>query len=134
MRFLPHRHPFLLIDRVEELEPGVSAVGVKNVSISDPVFAGHFPDHPIYPGVLLIEAAAQLSGILLASSAGEPAQGYLASVKRFKFVEIVRPGDSLRVHTRHRTSFASLHEFSVELTRGRQLMASGSLSIALAKS
>ena len=133
MRYLPHRHPFLLLDRVEELGPGRAGVGVKNVSISDPVFAGHFPVEPIYPGVLMIETAAQLSGIVLAASAEEPAFGYLASVKRFKFLEVVRPGDALRVRTQRRTSFASLHEFSVELSRESQVVASGSLAIALEK-
>lgn len=133
LRLLPHRHPFLLLDRVEELEPGVSGIGTKNISISDPVFSGHFPGDPVYPGVLMIETAAQLSGIVLASGASEPAFGYLASIKRFKFMELVRPGDSLVVRTVRRTVFASLHEFAVELLESDRVVASGSLAIALRK-
>lgn len=132
IRLLPHRHPFLLLDRVDELEPGASGLGVKNISIADPVFAGHFPGEPIYPGVLMIETAAQLCGIVLAAAAAEPALGYLASIKRFKFIEIVRPGDSLRIRAEKRTEFAALHEFAVELSAEGRIVASGSLAIALA--
>ncbi|GIT78809.1 3-hydroxyacyl-[acyl-carrier-protein] dehydratase FabZ [Leifsonia sp. LS1] len=133
MRLLPHRHPFLLLDRVYEIEPGTVGIGVKSISIADPVFAGHFPNEPIYPGVLLIEVAAQLCGIILASGTTEPAFGYLASIKRFKFSALVRPGTQLTVHGRKKIEFESLHEFSVDLKSGAQSVASGTLAIALAK-
>lgn len=131
MALLPHRHPLLLLDRVDDLVPGISAVGVKNISIADPVFAGHFPGRPIYPGVYLIEVAAQLSGIVLAATSTEPALGYLAGVKRFKFVEVVVPGDQLIVSTTRRVALGALTEFAVEIRAGRRLVAGGSLSIAL---
>lgn len=128
---LPHRHPFLLLDRVEELEPGHSAVGVKNISISDPVFAGHFPGHPVYPGVLIVETAAQLCGLLIVGSPG-PVLGYLASIKRFKFAEVVRPGDRMRIHARSGVSLGALTEFSVDVDVDGRSVASGVLAIARA--
>jgi len=131
---LPHRHPFLLLDRVEDLIAGESAVGVKNVSISDPVFAGHFPGRPVFPGVLLVEASAQTCGIVLAATMDTPVLGYLASIKRFKFIEIVRPGDRLRIRANVGVSVGALTEFSVELRSDTSVVASGSLAVALAES
>ncbi|MCW2163715.1 3-hydroxyacyl-[acyl-carrier-protein] dehydratase [Microbacterium hydrothermale] len=129
-RRLPHRHPLLLLDRVDDLEVGVSAVGTKNVSISDPVFAGHFPGNPIYPGVHMIEVAAQLCGLIGSSDEQGPVLGYLASIKRFRFRALVVPGDQMKITARAGASIGALTEFAVEITVDGEVVASGVLAIA----
>jgi len=101
-KILPHRYPFLLLDRVTKLEKGVSIEGFKNVSISEPVFQGHFPDHPIYPGVMIIEGMAQAGGVLAFKSSSDEEQDdmlnkvvYFMSIDKAKFRAPVRPGDQL---------------------------------------
>lgn len=95
---LPHRYPFLLVDRIRELEVGRRIVGIKNVTINEPFFQGHFPDRPIMPGVLILEAMAQVGGVLAIKSA--PTEGrpvvYLTGVDSAKFRKPVVPGDQLR--------------------------------------
>ena len=101
MQAIPHRYPFLLIDRVIDLHPDHSAVGVKNVTINEHFFAGHFPGHPVMPGVLIIEAMAQTSALLVVETLGPEAAGkvvYFMSVDGGKFRRPVVPGDSLRIH------------------------------------
>ncbi len=96
---LPHRFPFLLVDRILELELGKRVVGVKNVTINEPFFAGHFPGHPILPGVLIIEAMAQVGGFLLMSSLdarGEKKLIYFTGIDRARFRKPVVPGDQVR--------------------------------------
>jgi 3-hydroxyacyl-[acyl-carrier-protein] dehydratase len=98
--YLPHRYPFLLIDRVTKLESGKEAIGLKNVTINEPFFQGHFPNHAIMPGVLIIEALAQLAGVLaLHTMDKRPAEDgyttYLAGVDRVRFKQPVGPGDQL---------------------------------------
>ncbi|TVS16132.1 MAG: 3-hydroxyacyl-[acyl-carrier-protein] dehydratase FabZ [Gammaproteobacteria bacterium] len=96
---LPHRYPFLLVDRVLELDTGVRIRGLKNVTINEPFFPGHFPDQPVMPGVLIIEAMAQLAGVLALVSAGRTAGKdsifYLAGVDKARFKRPVTPGDQL---------------------------------------
>jgi len=99
---LPHRYPFLLVDRITELTPGEYIEGYKNVSISEPVFQGHFPDHPIYPGVMIIEGMAQAGGVLAFKSMDEESQDevsdkvvYFMSIDKAKFRSPVTPGDQL---------------------------------------
>ncbi len=94
-KILPHRFPFLLIDRITELEPKSKAVGLKNVTINEPFFQGHFPDYPIMPGVLVIEAMAQVSGILAFQSGAEGNSVYFMSIEKAKFRKPVVPGDQL---------------------------------------
>jgi 3-hydroxyacyl-[acyl-carrier-protein] dehydratase len=101
-KILPHRFPFLLIDRVTELECEKSIVAYKNVSISEPVFQGHFPDHPIYPGVMIVEGMAQAGGVLAFKSLSEEDQAeadnkvvYFMSIDKCKFRAPVTPGDKL---------------------------------------
>lgn len=97
--YLPHRYPFLLVDRVLELEAGRRILGLKNVTINEPFFPGHFPGHPVMPGVLIIEAMAQLSGVLALASAGRKlgadAVVYLTGVDKARFKRPVTPGDQL---------------------------------------
>lgn len=104
-KILPHRYPFLLIDRVSELEPGKFIKGYKNITIAEQVFQGHFPGHPIYPGVMIIEGMAQAGGILAFKSMGEAEQAstedkvvYFMSIDGAKFRSPVRPGDKLEYH------------------------------------
>ncbi len=96
LRVLPHRYPFLLIDRVLELRPGKAAKGVKNVSINEPFFPGHFPENPVMPGVLIIEALAQIGAFaLLSEDTYKGSLAYLAGVDKFRFRKVVIPGDQL---------------------------------------
>jgi 3-hydroxyacyl-[acyl-carrier-protein] dehydratase len=99
---LPHRYPFLLVDRITELTPGEYIEGLKNVSISEPVFQGHFPGHPIYPGVMIIEGMAQAGGVLAFKSMDVASQEdienkvvYFMSIDKAKFRAPVTPGDQL---------------------------------------
>lgn len=101
-KILPHRYPFLLVDRIINLEENVSIEGYKNVSISEPIFQGHFPDHPIYPGVMIIEGMAQAGGVLAFQSANTDNQKemenkvvYFMSIDKAKFRSPVTPGDQL---------------------------------------
>jgi 3-hydroxyacyl-[acyl-carrier-protein] dehydratase len=97
---IPHRYPFLLIDRVVDLIPGESATGIKNVSVNEPYFAGHFPNHPVMPGVLIIESMAQTAAVLVVSTLGPEAAGkvvYFMSIDGAKFRRPVMPGDQMRV-------------------------------------
>jgi UDP-3-O-[3-hydroxymyristoyl] N-acetylglucosamine deacetylase/3-hydroxyacyl-[acyl-carrier-protein] dehydratase len=98
MKVLPHRYPFLLVDRVLEIEPLKRIVGVKNVTINEPFFQGHFPGHPIMPGVLIIEAMAQVGGVLLMGAVpdAESKVVYFTSLDKVKWRRPVRPGDQLR--------------------------------------
>ena len=101
-KILPHRYPFLLIDRVTELEPAKHIVAYKNVTIGEPVFQGHFPGHPIYPGVMIIEGMAQAGGVLAFKSMSDAHQAgienkvvYFMSIDGAKFRHPIRPGDRL---------------------------------------
>jgi beta-hydroxyacyl-ACP dehydratase FabZ len=95
---LPHRYPMLLVDRIEELEPE-RIVGIKNVTVNEPFFMGHFPDFPVMPGVMIIEAMAQVAGVLVLSQIEDRKNKLvlLASVNEAKFRKPVRPGDQLRI-------------------------------------
>ena len=101
MRAIPHRYPMLLIDRMIDIVPRESAVGIKNVSINEPFFQGHFPNHPVMPGVLIIESMAQTAGALVVMSLGPEAEGkvvYFMSIEGAKFRKPVVPGDRLFIH------------------------------------
>ena len=98
MKLLPHRYPFLLVDRVTEIDPGKKIVGLKNVTINEPFFPGHFPGHPVMPGVLIIEAMAQTAAILVYSSSADNKDKitYFVGIDNTKFRKPVVPGDQLR--------------------------------------
>ena len=98
MRVLPHRYPFLLVDRVVELEPGRRAVGIKQVTANEPQFTGHFPGRPIMPGVLMVEALAQTAGIaVLTLDEYRGKLGLFAGIDDCRFKRLVQPGDTLRL-------------------------------------
>lgn len=101
MDMIPHRYPFLLIDRVVDIQPDVSAIGLKNVSINESFFQGHFPRQPVMPGVLIIESMAQTAAVLVVSTLGPDAEGklvYFMSVDNARFRKPVFPGDQLHIH------------------------------------
>lgn len=100
MSIIPHRYPFLLIDRVTEIELNKSIVGIKNVTANEPQFTGHFPTRPVMPGVLIIEAMAQLSAVLVAKSmeSTEDKEVFFMSIDESKFRKVVEPGDTLKMY------------------------------------
>ncbi|HID05773.1 MAG TPA: 3-hydroxyacyl-ACP dehydratase FabZ [Armatimonadetes bacterium] len=96
---LPHRHPFLFVDRILELEPGKRAIGLKNVSVNEAFFQGHFPGYPIMPGVLILESMAQVSGLIILSMEEHRGKlGLLAGMERVRLRRPVLPGDQLITH------------------------------------
>jgi 3-hydroxyacyl-[acyl-carrier-protein] dehydratase len=97
---LPHKYPFLLVDKVVELEPNERAVGIKNVTINEPFFQGHFPGNPVMPGVLIVEAMAQVAGILAFKSGVSGENVYFMSIEKVKFRKPVLPGDQLRIEVK----------------------------------
>jgi 3-hydroxyacyl-[acyl-carrier-protein] dehydratase len=132
---IPHRPPFLWIDRVEELEPGVRCVAVKFVDPANPIFAGHFPAKPILPGVFLIEAMAQTAGVMLGSATAQAAAkssggvALLAAVNRFKFLKPVTPGRELRIETKKLTEVGQLACVGGTVWVDEEMVAKGELSV-----
>jgi 3-hydroxyacyl-[acyl-carrier-protein] dehydratase len=112
---LPHRYPFLLVDRVVEFSPGKSIVAIKNVTVNEPFFQGHFPGHPVMPGVLIVEALAQASGLLIGLSGtrtnGDNSIFYLAKVDNARFLKPVVPGDQLRLEVQLKRLIRSMGIF-----------------------
>lgn len=114
MQAIPHRYPLLLLDRMEDVVLGESAVGLKNVTVNEPFFQGHFPAHPVMPGVLIIEAMAQTSAVLVVESMGPDARGklvYFMSIESAKFRRPVTPGDQLRIHVVKERSRGNVWKF-----------------------
>ncbi len=103
MKTLPHRYPFLLIDRVINIGADFSGVGIKNVTVNEPQFAGHFPDRPVYPGVLMIEGMAQTAGVIgiMAMKENKPRAVYFLTVDKCKFRKPVIPGDTIEYHMKY---------------------------------
>lgn len=99
MKILPHRYPFLLVDRIEEMEPGKRVVGIKNVTINEPFFVGHFPQAPVMPGVLILEAVAQVGAVMILNDLPDRANKlvYFVAIESAKFRRPVVPGDQLRI-------------------------------------
>ena len=114
MELIPHRPPFLMIDRVEEMVQKKSAVGIKNVTIDEPFFVGHFPSQPIFPGVLIIEAMAQTAGVVVVDSLGKESRGklvYFMTIDNARFRKPVVPGDQLRLEVRVQRSRGPVWKF-----------------------
>lgn len=132
--YLPHRYPFLLIDRVISVEAGQEIVALKNVSVNEPFFTGHFPADPVMPGVLLIEAMAQAAGILgFVSENKRPSDGYmylLCGSDKARFKRQVLPGDQVVLKARLVTTKRNILKFSCEAHVGDKLVASADLLVA----
>jgi 3-hydroxyacyl-[acyl-carrier-protein] dehydratase len=114
MLAIPHRYPFLLIDRVVDLIKNVSAIGIKNVSINEGFFQGHFPHHPVMPGVLIIESMAQTAAVLVVETLGPDSRGkvvYFMSVEGAKFRRPVVPGDQVHVHVAKQRNRGNVWKF-----------------------
>jgi 3-hydroxyacyl-[acyl-carrier-protein] dehydratase len=131
---LPHRYPFLLVDRVTELELGRSVTGYKNITINEEMFNGHFPDCPIMPGMLILEAMAQISGVLGFLTTGKrPADGYIylfVGADNARFKRQVVPGDCLILHSELVTSKRHIHKFACRAMVGDELAASADILVA----
>ncbi|WP_075618925.1 3-hydroxyacyl-ACP dehydratase FabZ [Paenisporosarcina indica] len=150
---IPHRWPFLLLDRIVELKPGVTGVGLKNVTISEPFFEGHFPNESIMPGVLIVEAMAQLTAVVYCKGALEAMKesneevaataetvaedidissrvGYLVSIKDMKFMKPVVPGDQLRLRADIGKSYGILSKVKVSAHVNHECVASGVLVVS----
>jgi len=126
MTLLPHRHPFLMIDRLVDIVPGESATGIKAVTIGEPYFVGHFPGRPIMPGVLIVEAMAQTAGALVVKSLGGPPRNklvYFMSVESAKFRRPVFPGALLRVPVQKDRSRGNVWKFGGKALVDGELMA-----------
>lgn len=124
LRYLPHRYPFLLIDRVLEMDLGKSLVAIKNVSINEPYFVGHFPERPVMPGVLILEALAQASAVLASEALNaSPGDGYLylfAAIDNVRFKHMVEPGDQMRLEVQLERRKQNIWKFSnVALVEGK---------------
>ena len=117
MELIPHRYPFLMIDRMVDVVPAESATGIKNVTVNEPCFQGHFPGHPIMPGVLIIESMAQTSAALVVHTLGEAAEGrvvYFMSVDSARFRKPVTPGDVMRINVTKQARRGNVWKFQGE--------------------
>jgi 3-hydroxyacyl-[acyl-carrier-protein] dehydratase len=117
MKMIPHRYPFLLVDRLIEVVPNQSAVGIKNVTIGDIWFQGHFPGKPVMPGVMIIESMAQTAAVLVVHTLGPDAEGklvYFMSIEGARFRKPVFPGDTLHVHVHKQRTRGNVWKFSGE--------------------
>lgn len=134
MRCLPHRYPFLLIDKILEIEPGKFAKGIKNITINEPYFQGHFSGCPIVPGVLLIEMVAQMAAIVYTSTDldNENASnkvGYIAKIEEVKFLNIVEPGDQLIIEVENMFLFDKFIEVKAEITSNNKTVLKGKIVV-----
>lgn len=134
MRYLPHRYPFLLVDRVLDYEVGKSLTALKNVTINEPFFQGHFPNKPVMPGVLVIEALAQATGLLaFCTQEEEPSENFLymlVSVDKARFKRQVDPGDSLTLHVELTRRMRGMWKFDAVARVGDEVAASAELMCA----
>ena len=126
MEMIPHRYPFLMIDRVVDAVANERATGIKNVTINEPYFAGHFPGKPVMPGVLIIEAMAQSAAVLVVHTLGRASEGklvYFMSIDDARFRKPVLPGDTIHVHVYKRHQRRSVWKFSSEVKVNGTLVA-----------
>ena len=135
MKLLPHRYPFLLVDRMYDMKGDESCVGVKNVTINEPFFQGHFPQYPVMPGVLIIEGLAQTAGALCVSSIGEDYKAelvYFMGIDNAKFRKPVLPGDQLHYHVKKIRNRGRVWRFKGEAKVNGHVVAEAEISAMLA--
>jgi len=133
-KYLPHRYPFLLVDRVVELTPGESIVAYKNVTVNEPFFNGHFPDHPVMPGVLIVEAMAQAAGILGFKTMDKTPQDgsiyYFVGADNLRFKRPVVPGDRLQLEASVLSEKRGIWKFQVKATVEGETVSSATILCA----
>ena len=131
LQYLPHRFPFLMVDRVEEVEPGKRIVAIKNVTINEPFFPGHFPNRPVMPGVLILEAMAQVAAILSFKTAGTKPDAnsvyYFVGIDNARFKRPVEPGDQLRLDVHVLRTIKGIWKFAGKASVGEHIVAEAEL-------
>ena len=134
MQFLPHRYPFLLVDRIVELQPGKRVVGLKNVTINEPYFQGHFPGAPVMPGVLIIEAMAQVAGVMIYRDLPDKESKliYFTGIENAKFRRPVLPGDQLRIEMELRARRSNFGKMQGRATVDGKLVTEAEVQFAIA--
>lgn len=131
---IPHRYPFLLVDRVLEMEAGKKAVAIKNVTANEPFFNGHFPEYPVMPGVLIVEALAQTSGIaMMQTSENEGKLGLFAGIDKCRFKRQVVPGDQLKLEAEITRMRGSIAKANVKATVDDELVCEAEIMFAIQK-
>jgi len=134
MKVLPHRYPFLLVDRILELEPGKRAMGIKNLTVNEPFFTGHFPERPIFPGVLMVEAMAQVGACALFGGGNYQGQlGFLAGIDKVRIRRQAIPGDTLLINTEVIKIKGSFGWFKGEIRVQDSLVCSAELMFGMEK-
>lgn len=134
MKILPHRYPFLLVDRIEEEEEGSRVVGYKNVTVNEPFFQGHFPEHPIMPGVLIVEAMAQVGGayVSVIDNVKDDQVTYFVGIDKARFRKPVLPGDVLRMELELLSKRRGIYQFSGTAYVGETKVAEAELKATFA--
>ena len=131
LEMIPHRYPFLLIDKVIDIDPGESATGIKNVTMNEPQFTGHFPQQPIMPGVPIVESMAQTAAILVVQTLGEDAEGklvYFMSIDNARFRKPVTPGDVMHIHVVKKQSRGPVWKFESQVKVDGQVVAEATIA------
>ena len=131
LEMIPHRYPFLLIDKVIDIETDVRATGIKNVTMNEPQFTGHFPQQPIMPGVLIVESMAQTAAILVVQTLGADAEGklvYFMSIDNARFRKPVTPGDVMHIHVTKKQSRGPVWKFESQVKVDGQVVAEATIA------
>lgn len=135
MNMIPHRYPFLMVDRVINLVPGESAVGIKNVTMNEPQFMGHFPGFPVMPGVLIVEAMAQTAGLVVVDFMGLESKNkivYFMTIDNARFRRPVTPGDTMHIHVEKLQSRGTVWKFKGTAKVGEKVCAEATFSAMIA--
>ncbi len=130
IEFLPQKPPFLFVEHVLELEPGRNVRGSMVFAAGHAIFENHLPDEPLVPGVILVEALAQLAGIALMDPAGSPLRGYLAEVEKMRFLRLVRPDESIALEAKLEEAFGQFARFAVTATVKGEVATRGVITLA----
>jgi 3-hydroxyacyl-[acyl-carrier-protein] dehydratase len=132
LKMLPHRYPFLMVDRVVDIQGDESGIGIKNVTINEPQFQGHFPGNPVFPGVLMIEGMAQTAGVLcIAATGAQPKSVFFLTIDKAKFRKPVRPGDTIEYHMKRIARRKSMWWYRGEAKVAGQIVAEAQVGAML---